>query len=138
MARGFNLSSTFVHLGHGATATPVPDFEWSQQFLDDYTNRFASDGAEGLLVCVTPQDATWTTWERHPAGEEVVVLLSGHVEMIQEVDGEEHSIELCPGEAAVNPKGVWHRTVVHEPGAALFITPGMGTEHRPLSPVRDG
>ena len=45
---------------------------------------------------------TWDTWERHRAGEAMV-------------------------------KGnVWHTTIVHEPGEALFITPGAGTEHRPL------
>ena len=25
----------------------------------------------------------------------------------------------------------WHTADVHEPGSALFITPGRGTEHRP-------
>ena len=77
------------------------------------------------------QAATWSTWERHPAGEELVVLLSGRVDLIQELDEGEHVVALRPGQAVVNPPGVWHTAVVHEPGSALFITPGEGTEVRP-------
>ncbi|MCZ7529674.1 MAG: cupin domain-containing protein [Acidimicrobiia bacterium] len=127
----FELSSTFVHLGLGASATPVPDFEWSGEFLETYAKRFASDGDDGRLVCITPQSASWDVWERHPAGEELVVLLSGRSTFIQEVDGAGQRIELEPGQAFVNPTNVWHTSDVHEPGEALFVTPGRGTEHRP-------
>src|SRR5271169_6698629 len=129
----FDLSRTFVHLGLDATATPLPDFTWSADSLERYAERFVADGGKGRLVCITPQVATWDTWERHPAGEEVVVLISGRIDVMQEVDGAEHVVELRPGEAMVNPVGVWHTTRVHEPGLALFITPGAGTEHRPLA-----
>lgn len=117
---GFDLSTTMIHLGLGARATPMPD-------LADH----ASDGCEGRPVCITDQHATWDSWERHPAREEVVVLLSGRVDLVQLIEGAEHVVSLSPGLAAVNPQGVWHRSVVHEPGRALFITPGSGTEHRP-------
>ncbi len=127
----FELSSTFVHLGLGASATPVPDFEWNPEFLEAYAKRFASDGDDGRLVCITPQSASWNVWERHPAGEELVVLLSGRSDFIQEIDGAEQRIELEPGQAFVNPTDVWHTSDVHEPGEALFVTPGRGTEHRP-------
>ena len=77
------------------------------------------------------QGESWTSWERHPAGEELVFLISGHVDLIQDLDGEEHRIELHAGDAVLNPPGVWHTSDVYEPGDALFITPGQGTEHRP-------
>jgi hypothetical protein len=35
-----------------------------------------------------------------------------------------------PGQATINPKNVWHTVDVIEPGQLLFITPGIGTEHR--------
>jgi mannose-6-phosphate isomerase-like protein (cupin superfamily) len=133
VADGFDLTRTFVHLGLGATATPLPDFTWSRENLESYEARFASDGPEGRLVCVTPQEVTWDTWERHPAGEEVVFLISGRVDVLQEVDGAERVVELRPGEAMVNPTNVWHTARVHEPGLALFITPAEGTEHKPLA-----
>ena len=81
---------------------------------------------------MVPQEATWDTWERHPAGDEVVVLLSGRVAAMQEVEGTRRVVELRAGEAMVNPRNVWHTTMVHEPGEALFITPCADTEHRPL------
>jgi mannose-6-phosphate isomerase-like protein (cupin superfamily) len=133
MGNAFNLSDVFIHLGVGATATPLPDFTWSPEYLTGYQERFASDGAEGRLVCVLAQDATWDSWERHPGGEEVVVLLSGRVDLVQELDGTEHVVELRPGQAVINPAGVWHTARVHEPGMALFITPGRGTEAKPLA-----
>jgi mannose-6-phosphate isomerase-like protein (cupin superfamily) len=128
----FDLSTTFVHLGHGGRATPLEDFDWSPDAMARYRQRFAEDGSDGRLVCVLAQEATWNSWERHPAGEELVVLLSGRVDVIQEIDGTEHVVALQPGQAVVNPPGVWHTAVVHEPGSALFITPGEGTEARPL------
>jgi quercetin dioxygenase-like cupin family protein len=126
----FDLHESPIHLGLGSTATPMPGFEWTPESLEAYGSRFSGDGGEGRLVCVFPQSATWDTWERHPAGEEVVVLLSGRVDLIQEVDGEQRRIELRPGQAAINPAGVWHTADVIEPGEGLFITPGRGTEHR--------
>jgi mannose-6-phosphate isomerase-like protein (cupin superfamily) len=127
----FDLASTFIHLGLGATATPLPDFQWTPEYLEEYGRRFAADGDEGRLVVVNRQAETWSQWERHPAGEEVVFLMSGRVDLIQEIDGENRRVELHPGMAVVNPPGVWHTADVHEPGDGLFITPGRGTEHRP-------
>jgi uncharacterized cupin superfamily protein len=128
----FDLSHTFVHLGRGSTATPLPDFEWSAEYVEAYRSRFAGDGQDGRLVCVIAQDETWNGWERHPAGEELVYLLSGRVDVVQEVDGDEHVVALRPGDAMINPANIWHTARVHEPGLALFVTPGAGTEHRPL------
>jgi mannose-6-phosphate isomerase-like protein (cupin superfamily) len=128
----FDLSSTFVHLGLGARAEALPDFEWTPAYLARYEASHAGDGDEGRLVCITEQESTWDRWERHPAGDEVVLLLSGRVDLVQDLGDRERVVQLRPGRAAINPAGVWHRGVVHQPGRALFITPGRGTEHRPL------
>jgi len=125
------LASTPIHLGLGSTAEPLVGFSWSPEYLDAYSERTAGDGADGRMVTMFDQRETWTSWERHPAGAEVVVLLSGRADLIQEIDGEHRRIELHPGEATINPPGVWHTCDVIEPGEALFITPGVGTEHRP-------
>jgi quercetin dioxygenase-like cupin family protein len=117
-----------LHLGP-ESATVVRDFTWDQ--IGDYAAHFAGDAAQGRLVTMGRQTESWTSWERHPAGEELVLLLSGRVDLIQDLDGNEHRIELHAGEGVLNPPGVWHTSDVHEPGDALFITPGEGTEHRP-------
>ena len=124
----FDLAHTFVHLGLDAAATPLPDFAWSPEYLDAYAARFAADGDEGRLVCVSPQEATWDTWERHPAGDEVVVLLSGRVDVIQEVEGTQRVVELRAGEAMVNPRNV----VAHHRGPRAGRGPlhHAGRRHR--------
>lgn len=127
----FDLSTTYVHLGLGARAVPLPDFEWTTEFLERYEADHATDGDEGRLVMITSSDATWTSWERHPAGDELVCLISGRITLVQEIDGSKRYIELSPGEAAINPRGVWHSADVHEASRVLFVTPGLGTEHRP-------
>lgn len=119
-----------IHLGLDARATPVRDFSWDPAYLEAYTERFAGDGDEGRLLGVFEQTESWPTWERHPAGEEVVLLLSGRADLIQQIDGEERRVALRPGQAVVNPTGVWHTADVHEPGQILFVTPGRGTDHK--------
>ena len=49
------------------------------------------------------------------------------------MQGEEKSVALTdPGAYVLVPRGVWHtaRTSVHT--TLLFLTPGAGTEHRPV------
>ncbi|HEY3843806.1 MAG TPA: cupin domain-containing protein [Acidimicrobiales bacterium] len=128
----FALDRTFIHLGLGVRAVPLPGFSFTPEYLERYNELSESDGDEGRLVCIVPQDATWDSWERHPGGEEVVFLFSGRVDLVQEIDGKEHVVELHAGEATVNPPNVWHTARVHEPGRALSITPGRGTEHKHL------
>jgi uncharacterized cupin superfamily protein len=131
MSDAFDLSSTYAHLGLGARVDLLPDFAWTPEYLASYGERTADDGDEGRLVTLFDQRESWDTWERHPAGDELVVLLSGRVDLFQEIDGEVRTVELAPGTAVVNPPGAWHTADVREPGQALFITPGHGTEIRP-------
>ena len=88
----FDLSKTYVHLGLGARAVAIPDFEWTAEFLDRYVADHASDGEEGRLVMIGASDSTWTSWERHPAGEELVAVIAGRITLVQEVDGAERRI----------------------------------------------
>jgi mannose-6-phosphate isomerase-like protein (cupin superfamily) len=127
----FELSTTFVHLGLGGVALELPGFEWTQTYLESYQRETELDGEEGRLVTFSPHTTNWTSWERHPAGEELVVVFSGKVVVIQDLNGVENRIELGPRQAVVNPRSVWHTADVLQPGDALYITPGLGTQHRP-------
>lgn len=127
----FDLSTTLIHLGLGATATPMPDFDWSEAGLSAYEELTAADGVDGRLVMIFHQAEDWPTWEQHPNGEEVVVLLSGRADLVQLIDGVEHRVSMTPGQAIINPPGVWHTADVHEAGDILTITPGKGTDNRP-------
>ncbi len=129
--KAFNLATTYVHLGLGARARQLPDFEWSAEYLATYEADTASDGPEGRLVMISSSDDSWSSWERHPHGEELVVLLSGRATVIQQINDAEERVDLTAGHALINPAGVWHTADVYEPSTFLFITPGLATEHTP-------
>lgn len=126
-----DLSTTPIHLGRGSRALPIEGFAWDAEVLEDYSAAVEADGAEGRMVAIFDGDGSWTSWERHPAGDEVVVCLAGRVTMIREVDGEPEPVELGPGMAMINPAGVWHTADIDGQARILTITPGVGTEHRP-------
>lgn len=130
MTKPPTLSSQFVHLGLGATAIPQPDFS-GMEWYAGYGARHSSDGKEGRLVSMHTFSEPWNSWEMHPVGHEVVVCTAGEIVLIQEVDGRELSVPLKAGEYAINEPGVWHTADVNGTATALFITSGLGTEHRP-------
>ena len=126
-----NIFARPLHLGLGATAIAQPEFD-GMQWYADYAARTASDGREGRLVSAHRFAESWTSWEMHPVGDEVVLCLGGAIVLHQELaDGTAQSITLKPGEYAVNPPGCWHTADVDGEASALFITAGAGTEHRP-------
>lgn len=75
--------------------------------------------------------------ECHPDGDEVLILVSGRIEVRLEFDDGDRIVSVGPGEALVVPQGVWHLIDVIEPGQLVNITPGPRGDHRPL-PVADG
>ena len=83
------------------------------------------------MVMVFEGSRSWDAWERHPAGDEVVICLSGRMTVIREIAGEHEPVGLGPYEATINPSGVWHTADLHEPVRFMTITPGRGTERRP-------
>lgn len=126
-----DLTTTPIHLGLGSRAMPVEGFAWDADVLAAYGAAVAGDGREGRMVMIFAAEGPWTNWERHPAGDELVICLSGRMTVVREVDGREDPVAIGPGDAMINPAGVWHTADVHEPGRFLTITPGVGTEHRP-------
>jgi quercetin dioxygenase-like cupin family protein len=131
MNKGKSLYEFPIHLGLGATAVSEPQFTGFDWYAG-YGQRHSSDGAEGRLVSLFRFEESWTSWEMHPEGEEVVCCLQGHMALHQDLpDGTKQSWELGPGEYAINPRGTWHTADADEPVVALFITAGKGTTNRP-------
>ena len=124
------LSDHPLHLGLGATAIPQPSFT-DMSWYAEYGARNASDGREGRLVSMYTFTTPWTSWEMHPEGHEVVLCTAGELTLIEEIDGEPQRTTLRPGEYAINEPGVWHTADVSETATAVFITAGLGTQHRP-------
>ncbi|MGV9453079.1 cupin domain-containing protein [Streptomyces sp. NPDC003635] len=126
-----DLRTTPVHLGLGSRARPVEGFTWDPEVLQAYGAAVAADGAEGRMVMIFDGDGLGDHWESHPSGDELVVCLSGSVTVTRDVDGVLDRVLLGPGEATINPAGVWHVVDTEGPTSILAITATLGTDHRP-------
>lgn len=87
---------------------------------------------DGRLVGAARLTQDIDHWEMHPAGDEVLLRLSGAFGIVLEQDGRRRIVELradAPG--CVVPQGVWHTILVRERGELLFMSAGEGTKHRP-------
>ena len=120
-----NLASTFAVLRPDLGVTPL---EVTPTMFEELDRRFA--GFKGhVLVSIFGFDKDWPTWERHPAGDEIVCLLSGRATLVLE-DGTRIEVRE-PGEFVVVPKGLWHTAKTTVPTKMVFVTPGEGTENKP-------
>jgi quercetin dioxygenase-like cupin family protein len=126
-----HLSLRPIHLGLGGTATAQPEFEGNLQWYEAYARRTEEDGVDGRLVTLHEMTGSWSSWEMHPNGHEVVVCVQGEMTLVQEIEGEHRRTTLRGGEYAINPPGVWHTADIDGTVTALFITAGKGTIHRP-------
>jgi quercetin dioxygenase-like cupin family protein len=122
-----NLDSTFVVLHPDQSATAI---EFTPTLFEELGRRF--EGFKGrVLVSGFSFDSDWPVWERHPAGDEIVCLLSGRARLV--LEGAAAVVELKDaGAFTIVPKGIWHTAQTSVPTKMLFVTPGAGTEHKPV------
>lgn len=129
-----DLRTTYLLLENDGDSLelPVTDDFWSQlsgQPTDPAIKRLAE--SDGRMLAGYEMKGDWDHWEMHPAGDEVLILLSGRMTLILEEGSGERLVELAAGRAVIVLRGVWHTAHVPEPGTLIGITPGKGTEHRP-------
>ena len=123
-----NLLETFVVVGPEFRAAEVAVTSTIWEELDRRFDHFKRH----LLVARFDFAADWPSWEVHPAGDEVVVLLSGRTDLILDRGGNHEVSTLTqPGSFVIVPKGVWHTARTTTPTSMLFVTPGQGTENKP-------
>ena len=125
----FDLFGTFVHMGTSGALSPV---EVNETFWKELMQGERADLNEGWLVAAFSMSESAPMWEMHPAGEELLLLLSGAMDVVMQDDSGERVVELRAGGACIVPRGTWHTQIVHEPCELLGITFGRGTEHRPV------
>jgi mannose-6-phosphate isomerase-like protein (cupin superfamily) len=119
---------TFVHLLPDGGAEPIPltPAFWRESTTDPALHRVVS-----AVDFDDPADLHENVLERHPAGDEVLLLASGELEVVVQDDAGRHRVVLRAGAAFVVPRGAWHRLVVRRPGRLIAINHRAGMETRP-------
>ncbi len=131
-AKARDLTRDFVVLSPSKEAT----IETANDDLYARLDRTYGGFAGHELISSHCFDSDWGSWECHPAGDEIVVLLSGAAIFELEMSDGVKRIELkAQGDYVVVPRGIWHTARIADAACMLFVTPGEGTQHREDSPV---
>lgn len=72
-------------------------------------------------------------WERHPVGDEFVMVLNGATTIFFLTDEGDIGASLGTGEFVIVPQGTWHRFETRDGVKLLSVTP-MPTDHEPDRP----
>lgn len=125
----FNLLKEFVVLSPEKISTVVAH---TPDLYENLDKQFASFEGHELIAC-HEFESDWPSWEIHPHGDEIVVLMEGNATFILDINGQHQAIHLSlAGEYVVVPKGVWHTAHIAEHARLLFITPGQDTLNKPI------
>jgi len=131
-----DLERNYLLLESDGSSALLPggrDF-WSQLMSGNASDpgiRRLMASEQGRLLSTMAMDADWPSWERHPAGDEILFLLEGRATFLLEDTQGVREVALDAGRLLVVPRGVWHTAHVRVPSRLLAITAGRGTEHRP-------
>ena len=68
-------------------------------------------------------------WERHPAGDELLHVLDGELEVCLLAPQGRVEVTLRAGSVFVVPRGLWHRSSPRGNVSMLFVTPTRDGEH---------
>src|SRR5258705_11240699 len=115
MQQPIDIAKTFLHLRNGGDAAPVK-----------VTASFwrATEQREGFVLgavdFATPRDLHSSHAEMHPEADEVLLLVSGALDVVLEDGDGQKTLALAAGQAAIVPRGVWHHLVMREPGRLVF------------------
>lgn len=127
--RALDLRQTYLHFTAGHD---IERFEVGPQFWADLMSEKVR--LTGRLVgSVRLAEGPLDHWERHPQGDEFLLMLSGRCTIVLDEPAGRREVVLRAGEAFVVPKGVWHTFETQEAGDLMFATAGDGTDHRPVS-----
>ena len=124
--RARSLQRAFRDVEFVADRTPTStDIERCFATLADYR-----DG--GIFVA---HYAGRSEWERHPSGDEIVMVVEGATTLVLLLDAEEVRHELGAGELLVVPENTWHRFESPDGVKVMTVTP-QPTEHAVDRPER--
>lgn len=124
------MKGDFVVLSPDKKATIEHSDSGLYERLDEKYGGFA--GHE--LISCHEFTTDWPSWEVHPHGDEIVILLSGSTTFQLQLESDITTVDLSEqGQYVVVPQGVWHTAKTREFAKLLFITPGQNTQNRARS-----
>jgi hypothetical protein len=121
------LQNTFAVLPPCMDVEPLDVTPGLYERLDREFDHFAGHA----LLSLHAFDGDRPTWERHPAGDGIGVLLSRAAStMLQMPGGDETVVPSVPGASMIVPRGTRHTARIAAHAQMLFLTPGQGTGNR--------
>jgi mannose-6-phosphate isomerase-like protein (cupin superfamily) len=128
MREKVDLSRTFVHLRDGGDAEAV---ELTPAFWRECSSgQRTYDRLVGVFEFRSSEDLHSSMQEMHPEADELLFLISGAVDVLLQESDTERTVSLAAGQAAIVPRGVWHRLVMRQAGRLLVINSRTGMESR--------
>lgn len=124
---GFDLLENVIHLSADGAASNIAIDEGFWGKIGDREELHEGRLMGAFRIIDDPDH-----WEAHPAGEEILFLISGSMDVVLKQDGKEHVVQLRDRGACIVPRGVWHRQVIHRPSEFVFVTPGKDTQRKPV------
>lgn len=125
-----NILHTYLHVQDGSR---IASIEAPESFWPDLAAGAFPELDQGRLMSAFSFTGAWETWERHPSGEELVMLLAGGVTLTLEEPGGARSVQLTtPGSYVLIPRNTWHTATATVESTMVLLTPGAGTEYRPV------
>jgi len=125
MPDAFDLARSFVHLKNGGDTErvePTPAF-WRG-------GGARCDRLIGVFEFASAADLHGSMEEVHPEADELLCVLEGAVDVVLREGSGDRTIRLAAGQAAIVPRGVWHRLEMRAPGKLLFVNSRAGMESR--------
>ena len=107
------------------------------RFLPDRTPTTTADESEGVFARLADYReggifvGRWagsSEWERHQAGDEIVMVMEGATTIFFLTDDGELPADLHGGQLVVVPQGTWHRFETPESVLVMSVTP-QPTDH---------
>jgi len=127
MALPASIKAQFVVFNPEQQAILEPADATLYQRLEQNYNGFQGH----TLISCHEFSEDWASWELHPAGDEMVILLSGQATILLQ---HEHGIEQIElrhaNDFCLVPRNIWHTAKIAGDATMLFVTPGAGTIHR--------
>lgn len=122
------IEARLEEIAKGPTLQPY-DLHTGLIDLPELTMRFFT-ALDQCTVGVS-RFSTPTHWERHPAGDELLHVLEGEMEVTTLTDGGPVLSTVQAGSIFICPRGLWHRLRSVSPVSLFYATPGEGIEHSP-------